>query len=67
MIGKARHHPPHGEMETIGCEIFHLPRIAVVIVKFRALAVHTLHQHDAPGCDFTVEKIIEEPGVQGYP
>lgn len=28
--------------------------------------VHTLHQHDAPGCDFTAEKIIRELGVQGY-
>ncbi len=30
------------------------------------VAVHTLHQHDAPGCDFTAEKIIHELGVQGY-
>jgi hypothetical protein len=30
------------------------------------VAVHTLHQHDAPGCDFTAEKIIKELGVQGY-
>ena len=30
------------------------------------VAVHTLHQHDAPGCDFTAEKIIQELGVQGY-
>jgi hypothetical protein len=30
------------------------------------VAVHTLHQHDAPGCDFTAEKIIRELGVQGY-
>ncbi|MEQ1828120.1 MAG: hypothetical protein ABL921_19330, partial [Pirellula sp.] len=28
--------------------------------------VHTLHQHDAPGCDFTAEKIIREMGIQGY-
>jgi hypothetical protein len=28
--------------------------------------VHTLHQHDAPGCDFTAERIIREMGVQGY-
>lgn len=30
------------------------------------VAVHTLHQHDAPGCDFTAEKIIEELKVPGY-
>jgi hypothetical protein len=30
------------------------------------VAVHCLHQHDAPGCDFTAEKIVKELGVQGY-
>lgn len=30
------------------------------------VAVHTLHQHDAPGCDFTAEKIIQELDVKGY-
>lgn len=30
------------------------------------VALHTLHQHDAPGCDFTAEKIIKDLGVQGY-
>lgn len=30
------------------------------------VAVHTLHQHDAPGCDFTAERIIQELGVKGY-
>ncbi|MCE2810304.1 MAG: hypothetical protein LW850_20250 [Planctomycetaceae bacterium] len=30
------------------------------------VAVHTLHQHDAPGCDFTAEKIIAELQIQGY-
>jgi hypothetical protein len=30
------------------------------------VAVHALHQHDAPGCDFTAEAIIKELGVQGY-
>lgn len=30
------------------------------------VAVHALHQHDAPGCDFTAEKIVEELGVAGY-
>jgi hypothetical protein len=30
------------------------------------VAVHTLHQHDAPGCDFTAEKIVQELKVPGY-
>ncbi len=30
------------------------------------VAVHALHQHDAPGCDFTAEKIVAELGVAGY-
>jgi len=30
------------------------------------VAVHALHQHDAPGCDFTAEKLIHELGIQGY-
>lgn len=30
------------------------------------VAVHTLHQHDAPGCDFTAERWIHELGLAGY-
>ncbi len=30
------------------------------------VAVHALHQHDAPCCDFTAEKLINELGVPGY-
>jgi hypothetical protein len=30
------------------------------------VAVHTLHQHDAPGCDFTAEKLIKELGLADY-
>lgn len=30
------------------------------------VAVHTLHQHDAPGCDFTAERIIREMGLANY-
>ncbi len=30
------------------------------------VAVHALHQHDAPGCDFTAERIIKELDVKGY-
>ncbi len=30
------------------------------------VAVHALHQHDAPGCDFTAERIIRELGIAQY-
>lgn len=28
------------------------------------VAVHTLHQHDAPGCDFTAERLLKEAGAK---
>jgi hypothetical protein len=30
------------------------------------VAVHTLHQHDAPGCDFTAERLIRKLGLTSY-
>ena len=30
------------------------------------VAVHALHQHDAPGCDFTAERLVRELKVEGY-
>lgn len=27
------------------------------------VAIHTVHQHDAPACDFTAEKVLEEFGI----
>ena len=30
------------------------------------VAVHTIHQHDAPGCDFTAERLIRELGRTDY-
>lgn len=30
------------------------------------VAVHTLHQHDAPGCDFTAERLIRDLGLKDY-
>lgn len=30
------------------------------------VALHALHQHDAPGCDFTAERIIRELSLEGY-
>ncbi len=30
------------------------------------VAVHALHQHDAPGCDFTAERLIRDLGLKNY-
>lgn len=30
------------------------------------VAVHAIHQHDAPGCDFTAERLISELNLDGY-
>lgn len=30
----------------------------------RRVAVHSLHQHDAPDCDFSAERILSEAGVE---
>lgn len=30
------------------------------------VAVHAIHQHDAPGCDFTAERLISEMNLDGY-
>ena len=29
------------------------------------VSVHTVHQHDAPGCDFLTEELLEERGIGG--
>ena len=29
------------------------------------VCVHTVHQHDAPGCDFSVEELLAERGIGG--
>ncbi len=31
--------------------------------EMQRVAVHTVHQHDAPGCDFTAERILKEHGI----
>jgi hypothetical protein len=30
------------------------------------VAVHTLHQHDAPDCDFTAERLLQEHGLREF-
>jgi len=32
----------------------------------RRVAVHTLHQHDAPDCDFSAERILKEAGLDPH-
>lgn len=31
----------------------------------RRVAVHSLHQHDAPSCDFSAERVLAEQGISG--
>lgn len=31
------------------------------------VSVHVLHQHDAPWCDFTFQRIVEAYGIEGIP
>lgn len=31
------------------------------------VSVHVLHQHDAPWCDFTFQRIVQEYGIKGIP
>lgn len=30
------------------------------------VTIHTLHQHDAPACDFSTEELLKEHGLSGY-
>jgi hypothetical protein len=30
------------------------------------VAVHALHQHDAPGCDFTAERLVKQFDIKGF-
>lgn len=30
------------------------------------VTIHTLHQHDAPACDFSTEELLKEHGLGGY-
>lgn len=34
--------------------------------KPQRVAVHTLHQHDAPACDFTAEKLLRDAGAKDF-
>jgi hypothetical protein len=49
-----------------GHDAFRISLAAAAGTKPARVIVHTLHQHDAPGCDFTAEKLIREMGLSGY-
>lgn len=47
-----------------GCDVFR-DRLAIAAGTTPArVAVHTLHQHDAPECDFGAERILRKAGIQ---
>lgn len=49
-----------------GHEVFREELAKAAGTSASRVAVHALHQHDAPGCDFTAEKLIQELGVKGF-
>ena len=46
-----------------GHDAFQLALARAATTSPRRVAVHTLHQHDAPDCDFSAERILNEAGV----
>ncbi|XZE20482.1 hypothetical protein SH449x_000355 [Pirellulaceae bacterium SH449] len=49
-----------------GHEVFRQELASAAGTSPRRVAVHALHQHDAPGCDFTAERLIKEWNISGY-
>jgi hypothetical protein len=49
-----------------GHEAFRTALAEAAGTKPGRVAVHALHQHDAPGCDFTAERLLKEHGIEGY-
>lgn len=49
-----------------GHEVFRQELASAAGTSPSRVAVHALHQHDAPGCDFTAERLIKEWNVSGY-
>jgi len=53
-IGNAGHDAIRAQLaEAVGTEI-------------ERVAVHTLHQHDAPACDYSTEALLKEHGLSGF-
>jgi hypothetical protein len=46
-----------------GHDTFRQALADAVGTEIQRVAVHTLHQHDAPGCDFSAERILKEHGI----
>ena len=46
-----------------GHDAFRRTLAEAVGTDMKHVAVHTVHQHDAPGCDFTAERILKEHGI----
>lgn len=49
-----------------GHDAFREALAAAAETRLDRVAVHTLHQHDAPGCDFTAERLMRDLGVTEY-
>lgn len=49
-----------------GYEAFRDQLAAAAGTSRSRVTLHALHQHDAPGCDFTAEKLVKELGLKGY-
>jgi hypothetical protein len=46
-----------------GQDAFHEALAKAAGTSRERVAVHTLHQHDAPDCDFTAERLLKEAGI----
>jgi len=44
-------------------DAFHSALARAAGTSLQRVAVHTLHQHDAPDCDFSAERILKEAGL----
>jgi hypothetical protein len=49
-----------------GHEAFRVALAAAAKTRPDHVAVHALHQHDAPGCDFTAERLLKNLGINGF-
>ena len=45
-------------------DVFKQTLADAVLTDPKRVVVHTLHQHDAPGCDFSAEKALKEMGME---
>lgn len=47
--------------------VFREKLAAAAVTTPDRVAVHTLHQHDAPWCDFTIDELMTSQGIRGAP